>query len=121
MKPKIENRAMQAILRYGETRQEVERLTDEIAFELGQCPQEADYPKRPHLIEAYTATTTEDHYGGHQSGRRLTGRRIPRRNREQRDLWALPKGPHPDPTAQEGSDPARSRQGNHHQTWPRAP
>ena len=58
MKPKIENRAMQAILRYGETRQEVERLTDEIAFELGQCPQEADYPKRPHLIEAYTATTT---------------------------------------------------------------
>ncbi|BDA17598.1 hypothetical protein KAM345_015120 [Aeromonas caviae] len=72
MKPKLENRAMQAILRYSETRQEVERLTGEIAFELEQCPQEADYPKRPHLIEAYTATTTEDHYGGHQSERRLT-------------------------------------------------
>ena len=69
MKPKLENRAMQAILRYSETRQEVERLTGEIAFELEQCPQEADYPKRPHLIEAYTATTTEDHYGGE---RRLT-------------------------------------------------
>ena len=37
MKPKLENRAMQAILRYSETRQEVERLTGEIAFELEQC------------------------------------------------------------------------------------